>query len=68
LADGYTVFGIDNLNEAYDTRLKRWRLDKIKGHLHFQLPGSMRKCNAWSGGLRAGTLGGYGKRRQAVGA
>lgn len=36
MADGYTVFGIDNLNEVYDTRLKRWRLDKIKGHPHFQ--------------------------------
>ena len=36
LADGYTVVGIDNLNEAYDPRLKYWRLDQIKGHPNFQ--------------------------------
>lgn len=36
LADGYTVVGIDNLNEAYDVRLKHWRLDQIKGHPNFQ--------------------------------
>jgi len=36
LADGYTVVGIDNLNEAYDPCLKYWRLDQIKGHPNFQ--------------------------------
>lgn len=25
LADGHTVVGIDNLNDAYDVRLKHWR-------------------------------------------
>ena len=32
LADGHTVVGIDNLNDAYDVRLKHWRLDQIKDH------------------------------------
>jgi len=36
LADGYTVVGVDNLNEAYDPRLKYWRLDQIKDHPQFQ--------------------------------
>ncbi len=36
LADGYTVVGIDNLNEAYDARLKYWRLDQFKDHPNFQ--------------------------------
>lgn len=34
LADGHAVIGVDNLNDAYDTRLKRWRLARIS-----QLPG-----------------------------
>lgn len=36
LADGYTVIGIDNLNDAYDVRLKHRRLDQIKSHPNFQ--------------------------------
>lgn len=36
LADGHTVIGIDNLNDAYDVRLKHWRLDQIKSHPNFQ--------------------------------
>lgn len=35
LADGHTVVGLDNLNEAYDVRLKRWRLDQINDHAGF---------------------------------
>ena len=31
LADGHTVIGIDNLNDAYDVRLKHWRLAQIQG-------------------------------------
>ena len=27
---GHTVMGADNLNDAYDVRLKRWRLDKLE--------------------------------------
>lgn len=27
---GHTVTGIDNLNDAYDRRLKHWRLDRLK--------------------------------------
>lgn len=36
LADGYTVVGIDDLNDAYDPRLKHWRLDQIKDHPNLQ--------------------------------
>ncbi len=32
LADGHTVVGVDNLNEAYDVRLKEWRLAQIQDH------------------------------------
>jgi nucleoside-diphosphate-sugar epimerase len=28
---GHTVTGIDNLNDAYDRRLKHWRLERLKG-------------------------------------
>lgn len=35
LADGHTVVGVDNLNDAYDVRLKHWRLDQIKNHPNF---------------------------------
>ena len=35
LADGYRVTGIDNLNDAYDPRLKHWRLDRLKAHANF---------------------------------
>jgi UDP-glucuronate 4-epimerase len=34
LAEGHTVVGIDNLCDAYDMRLKHYRLDRLK-----QLPG-----------------------------
>lgn len=30
LADGHTIVGIDNLNDAYDVRLKWWRLDQLR--------------------------------------
>lgn len=36
LADGHTVIGIDNLSDAYDVRLKHWRLGHIGNHPHFQ--------------------------------
>jgi UDP-glucuronate 4-epimerase len=32
LADGHTVIGVDNLNDAYDPRLKHWRLGQIEDH------------------------------------
>lgn len=35
LADGHTVVGIDNLNDAYDVRLKHWRLQQIQGRPNF---------------------------------
>ena len=36
LKDGNTVVGVDNLNDAYDVRLKRWRLQQLKGESGFQ--------------------------------
>ncbi|MDZ4158349.1 MAG: SDR family NAD(P)-dependent oxidoreductase, partial [Anaerolineaceae bacterium] len=35
LADGHTVVGVDNLNDAYDIRLKHWRLNRLKAHPGF---------------------------------
>jgi len=35
LEDGYTVFGVDNLNEAYDVRLKNYRLDRLQKSPNF---------------------------------
>jgi len=31
LAESHSVVGIDNLNDAYDIRLKEWRLSQLKG-------------------------------------
>jgi len=31
LAGGYKVVGVDNLNDAYDVRLKHWRLAQLEG-------------------------------------
>jgi len=36
LADGHTVVGVDNLNDAYDVRLKRWRLAQLEGRPGFE--------------------------------
>jgi nucleoside-diphosphate-sugar epimerase len=36
LADGHTVVGIDNVNDAYDTRLKHWRLARLENNPGFQ--------------------------------
>lgn len=36
LANGHTVVGIDNLNDAYDVRLKQWRLSLLKGKPGFE--------------------------------
>lgn len=30
LADGHEVVGLDNLNDAYDVRLKEWRLEQLR--------------------------------------
>lgn len=37
LADGHEVIGVDNLNDAYDVRLKQWRLDRLvkQNSFHF---------------------------------
>jgi len=31
LADGHTVVGVDNLNDAYDVCMKQWRLSQLEG-------------------------------------
>ena len=36
LASGHTVVGIDNLNDAYDVRLKQWRLAQMQGKPGFE--------------------------------
>ena len=30
MAEEHTVYGIDNLNDAYDVRIKNWRLSQLK--------------------------------------
>ena len=35
LLEGHRVVGVDNLNEAYDPRLKRWRLAEMEGQPGF---------------------------------
>jgi len=36
LTEGHEVFGVDNLNDAYDVRLKRWRLEQNRNHPQFR--------------------------------
>lgn len=36
LQDGHSVVGLDNLNHAYDVRLKEWRLAQLSGRKRFQ--------------------------------
>lgn len=36
LAAGHSVVGIDNLNSAYDVRLKQWRLKKLQDAKNFE--------------------------------
>ncbi len=35
LAEGHAVVGVDNLNDAYDVRLKEWRLARLRAHEGF---------------------------------
>jgi UDP-glucuronate 4-epimerase len=35
LADGHVVIGVDNMNQAYDLRLKQWRLASLIGRPNF---------------------------------
>lgn len=35
LDEGWTVVGADNLNDAYDVRLKQWRLGQLQGRPNF---------------------------------
>ena len=35
LAEGHSILGIDNLNDAYDIRLKHWRLNRLLGRENF---------------------------------
>jgi nucleoside-diphosphate-sugar epimerase len=36
LGEGCTVVGIDNLSDAYDVRLKQWRLEQLEGKPGFE--------------------------------
>jgi UDP-glucuronate 4-epimerase len=36
MAEGHAVVGVDNLDDAYDVRLKSWRLEQLKSHTRFQ--------------------------------
>ncbi|MCS7313499.1 MAG: GDP-mannose 4,6-dehydratase, partial [Acidobacteria bacterium] len=36
LQAGHQVVGLDNLNPAYDVRLKHWRLDQLRSHPAFE--------------------------------
>ncbi len=36
LSDGYTVVGVDNLNDAYDVAVKHWRLERLQENSNFQ--------------------------------
>lgn len=36
LAANHTVVGIDNMNDAYDVRLKEWRLAQVASHPNFK--------------------------------
>ena len=36
LAEGHSVVGMDNFNDAYDVRLKDWRLAQLNGKLGFE--------------------------------
>ncbi|MDE0469604.1 MAG: SDR family NAD(P)-dependent oxidoreductase [Candidatus Poribacteria bacterium] len=36
LEAGHTVVGIDNINKAYDTQVKQWRLQQLEGIPNFQ--------------------------------
>ena len=35
LENGHTVSGIDNMNDAYDIRVKQWRLEQLTGQKNF---------------------------------
>ena len=35
LQEGHTVLGMDNLNDAYDRRLKDWRLARLQAQAGF---------------------------------
>jgi UDP-glucuronate 4-epimerase len=35
LEQGHTVVGLDNMNDAYDVRLKHWRLERLKKNANF---------------------------------
>jgi nucleoside-diphosphate-sugar epimerase len=42
LEAGHTVIGLDNLNDAYDTRLKDWRLQQLAGRPGFEFHRAIR--------------------------
>jgi UDP-glucuronate 4-epimerase len=58
LADGHTVVGVDNLNDAYDVHLKHWRLAQLEGRPGFafhllDITDRDRLRSVWEGGSGA---------------
>src|SRR4030067_606997 len=58
LQEGHTVLGLDNLNDAYDRRLKDWRLARLQSHTGFACPpldicAREARASAWEPGLAA---------------
>jgi UDP-glucuronate 4-epimerase len=57
LDDGHSVVGVDNLNDAYDVRIKHWRLNRLIGRAGFtfhELDISDRNAVAGLAGKHAG--------------
>jgi UDP-glucuronate 4-epimerase len=57
LAEGHDVVGIDNLNDAYDVRLKLWRLEQLRLKSNF----SFLKVDVRERAELEGALAGFGK-------
>lgn len=61
LAAGHTVVGVDNLNDAYDVRLKDWRLSNLRNRSGFEfrqidIVDQDALSNVWGGEPFAGVI------------
>ncbi len=66
LQAGHLVIGIDNLNDAYDVRLKQWRLERILHHSSFQFHQLDISDRAALSALFEGVCGPHGRGPVAV--
>lgn len=66
LQAGHLVIGIDNLNDAYDVRLKQWRLERILHHPGFQFHQLDISNRAALSALFEGASGSHSRRPIAV--